>query len=125
MFSDTFSTLELLKDHELFLVSLRRNDAHLRSQLDWLKLTSYFSEIHSGHTEAAGHHKKNEIIKDIAHDQNVVVVGDTETDILAAQSLKLKSIAVTTGIRSNEFLYALKPDYIVSRLKEVASIINA
>lgn len=124
VFNDTFSTLDSLKNHELYLVSLRRNDAHFRAQLDWLKLRDYFKETRSGHTEKEGHHKKNEIIKKIAQKQSAIVIGDTETDVLAAKSLNLESIAVTTGIRSSEFLRQLEPDYLIDNLKAALDIVS-
>jgi phosphoglycolate phosphatase-like HAD superfamily hydrolase len=45
------------------------------------------------------------------------MVGDTEADVMAAKALGLVSCAVTSGLRSAEFLRALKPDYLIQSIE--------
>ncbi|MCD6276008.1 MAG: HAD-IA family hydrolase [Thermoplasmata archaeon] len=56
--------------------------------------------------------------------EDTYVVGDTEMDILAAMNAGVRSIAVTWGFRSKEFLEALNPDYIVHRPEEILKIVK-
>jgi phosphoglycolate phosphatase len=124
VFKDTERVLGALREHQLYLVSLRRNDDNLRSQLDWMGLSDYFEQIHSGHTEKGGHHKKYEIIRDIIGNEKAVVVGDTEADVLAAIHLNLKSIAVYSGIRNKTFLNKLSPTLIRPSIENLDKVIN-
>jgi len=52
------------------------------------------------------------------------VIGDTEHDILPAKAMGLRSIAVTTGIRSREYLESLQPDHVVDTLIDALGIIQ-
>jgi phosphoglycolate phosphatase-like HAD superfamily hydrolase len=51
------------------------------------------------------------------------VVGDTENDIIPANNLNLKSVAVTTGIRDYSFLKTCGPSYIISSLEKLLEIV--
>ena len=53
----------------------------------------------------------------------VYMIGDTEMDILAAKNAGVKSIAVTWGFRSEEFLKRYEPDYIVHSPQELKNIL--
>ena len=50
-----------------------------------------------------------------------VFIGDTETDILAGKHLKMKTIAVSFGIRSREILLSLKPDLLFDEPYELVN----
>ncbi len=54
---------------------------------------------------------------------NVLMIGDTEMDILAAKDAGVKSVAVTWGFRSEEFLKRYEPDYIVRRPDELLNLL--
>ena len=47
------------------------------------------------------------------------MVGDAEYDILTANSLGIKTVAVTTGIRNRQLLSEMSPTYIVKGLDEL------
>jgi phosphoglycolate phosphatase-like HAD superfamily hydrolase len=51
------------------------------------------------------------------------MVGDTEADIAAAKSQKIKVIAVLSGIRDRSRLEIYEPDYIVNNLGEAVDLI--
>lgn len=53
----------------------------------------------------------------------VWMVGDTEADIVAAQTHGIKVIGVLSGIRDQEALTAYKPDLIVNNLAEALTVI--
>jgi phosphoglycolate phosphatase len=48
------------------------------------------------------------------------MVGDTEADILAAQSLEITAIALTCGIRSLQYLQQFRPHYLYADLLSTA-----
>ena len=52
-------------------------------------------------------------------DTLIAMVGDTENDIVPANNIGIKSIAVTTGIRNFDKLSSFNPSIIVSSLSEV------
>lgn len=51
-------------------------------------------------------------------------VGDTEVDLLAASNANMKSVAVTWGFRTKEFLSTLDSNYIIDEPSELIDIIN-
>jgi phosphoglycolate phosphatase-like HAD superfamily hydrolase len=53
------------------------------------------------------------------------MVGDTEADIIAAQTHSIKVVAVLSGIRDRESLQVYQPDYIVNNLQEALELITA
>lgn len=53
-----------------------------------------------------------------------VYVGDEDRDILAAKEAGIKSVAVTWGLNSKLHLKSYKPDFVISKPKELLSIIN-
>lgn len=122
---DVFQTLKgLSAKHELFLVSLRRHQDRLEKQVTELGLAPYFMKIISGHTEYKGYDLKVEIISDLKTDESGVVVGDTETDVRAAQALSLISVAVVSGIREEEYLRSLNPDYVIDDMTQLPDILQ-
>lgn len=126
LFGDSIDTLQnLSKTHQLFLLSLRRDDTALRNQVASLGIDGYFMGILSGHsdTKAESLEKKADVVKSAGlSGQRLLLIGDTEADIVAAQSLGAPCIAVTTGIRSPEILATYRPDKIVSAISEVLSL---
>jgi phosphoglycolate phosphatase-like HAD superfamily hydrolase len=55
----------------------------------------------------------------IAPGARISLIGDAPSDILAARENRIQSIAVSTGITPPEDLAALKPDYLLSTLREL------
>ena len=51
------------------------------------------------------------------------MIGDTENDIVPANNVGIKSIAVTTGIRNKEKLSVYSPSVIINHLSEVIQYI--
>lgn len=51
------------------------------------------------------------------------MVGDTEADILAAQSQQIPIIAVLSGIRDRQQLEQYQPNFIVNNLKEAVDLV--
>lgn len=66
----------------------------------------------------------NHIIKTLnVSKEDVLYIGDTETDMLTAQNTGIKAIAVTYGFRSEAELEIYKPYKIINNLKEILKIV--
>jgi phosphoglycolate phosphatase-like HAD superfamily hydrolase len=56
--------------------------------------------------------------------QQVVVIGDTATDVACARALGAVAVAVRTGFASEEELRASQPDYLLDDLKQLAHLLD-
>lgn len=54
----------------------------------------------------------------------VIHVGDTIYDVMAAQQAGVKSIAITGGAHGRELLESANPDYLINSFKEILKIID-
>ena len=63
--------------------------------------------------------KKHQLTSDA-----VIYIGDEVRDIEAAHKCGLKSIAVTWGFHTADFLESYHPDYIVNKPKEIVEIVS-
>ena len=80
---------QLSRDHECYLVSLRRNEINLKEEVDSLGISPFFTEILSGHSENDGYDVKIKLIRDTLGDSQGIIIGDTEADIVTGQQLGL------------------------------------
>ena len=127
LFKDSLHTLEQLRanNNKLYLLSLRRNADALEWQIEYLGIRYLFEKILSGHsdTKEGTLLKKADIVRQTVDDPSeVVIIGDTEADIAAAQQLGATSIALLSGIRNEEFLSAMYPNYLVDGIGDIDNI---
>jgi phosphoglycolate phosphatase len=123
LFPDSLQTLGLLSAaHECYLVSLRRNHRSLLEELSWLQLTPHFTKILSGHSESDGYDVKTQLIQKELDGEPGMIVGDTEADVVTGKELNLKTVALTSGIRDEQFLAALKPDYLLPTIGKLTAL---
>lgn len=54
-----------------------------------------------------------------------IVVGDSEMDIKPSKELGIRVVAITTGIRSADYLQGLSPDYLITNLTELEPIVDS
>lgn len=127
LFKDSLRVLEQLRanDNKLYLLSLRRNADALDWQIEHLGIRHLFERILSGHsdTKEGTLLKKADIVRQtVDNPSEVVIIGDTEADIAAAQQLGATSIALMSGIRNEEFLSAMHPNHLVDGIGDVDDI---
>lgn len=127
LFKDSLRTLEQLRanGNKLYLLSLRRNANALDWQIEHLGIRHLFEKILSGHsdTKEGTLLKKADIVRQIVDNPSeVVIIGDTEADVAAAQQLGATSIALLSGIRNEEFLSIMCPNYLVDGIGDVNNI---
>ncbi len=111
LFEDVVDTLSYLKKkYRLLILTKRYKTKETEKQITELGLRQYADvKIVTGNKEEA----MNDIKGLFA------MVGDTENDIIPANKIGVKSIAVTTGIRNTEKLKTYCPSVIVNSLREV------
>jgi phosphoglycolate phosphatase-like HAD superfamily hydrolase len=115
---------ELTKIHHCYLISLRRNKGNLQDEVKRFGLERYFKKMLTGHSENDGSDKKIELIRPELSSKEALIVGDTEADVNAGHQLKLKTVAVLSGIREVHFLENLKPDYIIQTVNDLHEVIS-
>ncbi len=110
-FDDVKETLSRLnKEYNLIILTKRYNSEATKRQMSELGFNDYAGLMIV--TDS-----KEEAMRRISG--LYAMVGDTENDIVPANSVGIKSIAVTTGIRNVEKLCTYNPCIIVNSLSEV------
>lgn len=108
------------KHHHIYLVTIRKNRQTLIQQLEHFGLFGLFDYVFSEDNNIGDWTVKVNLLRnEISDPLNCVIIGDTEADIDAGKHLGIKTVGVTCGIRSCEFLTALHPDYIHEFGKDV------
>lgn len=109
----------------LVLVTLR-HQSQVKQILDKTGLAKYFTDIYGTRDRHAAYKNyaqlKTQLLAQAVEKYGQPygtpcwMVGDTEADILAGQSLNIPTIGLTCGIRSSRYLQQFQPDQIKSDL---------
>ena len=115
--------------NELVLVTLRTHPEQLHKQLERLDLKKYFLAVLVWGKEFWPRWKmKYDLIKDFLNTRagsiKHLLIGDTETDILAGRNLGFETIAVLNGIRSYSILKETNPSHITDSIQQILEKIN-
>ena len=116
------------RDHHLVLVTLRRSAQALHGELECFKLTPLFNRVlSSGEQRTPRWGIKADLIRSGGYQAGTpgMIVGDTETDILAGKQLGLRTVGVLSGIRAREHLEAAGADVILSSVVELVPLLDA
>lgn len=115
----TPGALEVLSSGaRLALVTMRNSVDLLNRQLDQMGLIDSFDSVLAGPVEPEGTsraERKAQLVR-AQYDQDELTgwfVGDTETDIRAGRLLGIRTLAITFGIRTVEYLEAVAPDLML------------
>ena len=116
LFDDVLPAFSKLKqNYNLVILTRRLNKANTDQQYHCLGLEKYTElMIVSGDKK-----ERMQAIPDL-----VAFVGDTENDILPANGIGVRSIAVTTGIRSEEKLRIYNPSVIINSISDIYNYID-
>jgi phosphoglycolate phosphatase-like HAD superfamily hydrolase len=116
---------------ELFVMTLRRT-CELEPALKQYNLDRFFP-AHSRYCLPDNYVKHGDVeaktqlmdrsIAELKPDPNTWMIGDTEADIIAAQTHQIKVIGVLSGIRDRDRLAQYQPDKIVANLAEAVDFI--
>jgi phosphoglycolate phosphatase-like HAD superfamily hydrolase len=130
---DALAALEQIqsKGIQLVLMTMRRT-CELNVAFDRYHLRRFFPQPYC-YCLSDSHHKQGDIqdktnlmtqaLIDLGTDEDTWMVGDTEADILAAQSHQIRVIGVLSGIRDRKSLTQYQPNAIVSNLAAAVEII--
>jgi phosphoglycolate phosphatase len=125
--------LELLdflyaKDKQIVLAT-SKTQRYAQMLLDDAKLTHYFHSLYCGNKNDA-HDTKTEVIKrailglNLANNlDRIVMVGDSEWDIMGASVAGIDSIAVTYGFGDKQKMKELQPTYSIDRIIQIKDLI--
>lgn len=124
---------QLLNQGAQLAVVTLRCQSQVEQILHQYHLTYYFRLIRgTDNTQAAYTNYvacKQALIQDaikamgLTNHQQIWMIGDTEADVLAAQAVKIKTIALTCGMRNYAFLQNLQPTSIQSDLLTATQLI--
>lgn len=121
----------LSKNHIEAVIFSNHLDEPIKKQLKRLNIEKYFSKVLANtHPEAAFHSRaKEEKLKSFVKAKNlsakeVLIVGDTVEEIEIGKTLGSYTVAVTHGYCSAFRLKKARPDFLISNLKEVISIVK-
>lgn len=117
--------IALRRNRPLVMVTLRRSTETLHAELEHLQLKPLFDRVlSSGEQRRQRWKTKVDLIRsyDCQADTEGMIIGDTETDILAGKELGLRTVGVSCGIRIREHLEAVGADLVVSSLAEFLAI---
>ena len=126
VFDGMKTVLKDLKGSNLKLVLLTSNTkSFVEKFFQKENMENIFDEVYF----KSGIFSKHLLIKKIAkrnkiNKEEILIVGDEVRDIEAAKKAKIKIISVTWGYNSKEILREYKPDFLVSKPKEILEIIN-
>lgn len=105
------------------LVTVRRNRETLMSELERFRLGSHFEVVLSQGGTRPVEIKKALIRRYGYNEKTALIVGDTETEILTGRELGIATVAVTSGLRSREFLARYSPDMLINSVAELPAVL--
>lgn len=108
-------------EQRLILATMRRSPERLYEQLKQLGLDIYFKHIVVCDYRLGGAGKAENVknaIPDLVP-EDTLWIGDTEADIEAARILGAHVLAITSGLRTEEILLSLRPDFIYKDMAEI------
>ncbi len=107
----------------VYLVTHRWHRHNLLAQLDALGLRPHFADVLSAPAQPGDRTAKARMLGDLAS-RGDVMIGDTESDVLAAHELGIRSVAVRSGLRDDQFLSALDPTWLVDDISALPELLE-
>jgi phosphoglycolate phosphatase-like HAD superfamily hydrolase len=127
LFSGSLHTLAAIAPRfSRYLVSLRRHHDLLVTQIDRLGLAPHFEHVRSSASGPDASDTKFRLMREeLSSGEFGVIVGDTEADVRSGKRLGLMTVAVSTGVRSAEFLAKLEPTRLLTRIEDLPPLLEA
>ena len=89
------------------------------------RLEGFFDSITGGDTPGSKAHKLKVLAKNNGEDaENIIMIGDSISDIEAAREFGCREIAITWGWHSGESLENLEPEYIAHTPEQLGQILQ-
>lgn len=121
------SLAQLKQTNRIALVTLRKSKDNLYEQLHRLALELLFDRVLVGNEgEEHGWQLKAKMIsgENGFEPRGSVIVGDTETEILAGKFLNISTVAVLSGMRTKNKLAVHQPDYIIKDISQLSNVLG-
>lgn len=99
---DWLDRMHLIVD--FVLVTLRSNESALENQLELLDISNFFLQVMVVPNQNNAAMAKVRAVQEARVDGVIAWIGDTETDMKAAELIGTRGIGVTSGIRSSDAL---------------------
>lgn len=121
--------LSLKNQYKLVLVTLRNHPRRLFRQLKEMNIDKIFDKVlvirerDPVNKRDKWKLKVRAIKKYKNFNKNSVIIGDTETDILAGKRLGIKTVAVANGMRDKKFLKKYKPNILIKNFSEIENFL--
>lgn len=112
--------LSLSRNFSLILVTARSNEINVKQQLEYLGINGFFESVHVV-SPYDGVNCKTQIMSNL---QPKYIIGDTETDLVAACSVGAVFLAFSHGFRSEEFLKQKGCSRIYGNFKNLLDYLN-
>jgi phosphoglycolate phosphatase-like HAD superfamily hydrolase len=115
----------LSKKHTLILVTLRNRSETLSQELDYFDLKKYFKKVLSQDNNPGDWQTKARLIREDEsfNNKDVVIIGDTQADIKCGKDLGMITVAVLSGIRTEELLRKAEPDFLIEDINSLEKVI--
>lgn len=114
----------LQEKYDIYIVSFRNNKHNLLNQLEGYGIINV-NAINQGFSSETVVDEKANMIQKVIQNPSGWIIGDTPFEVTAGKRLGLKTIAVTWGDKSKEYLKKYNPDFIVDSSEEILEIINS
>lgn len=114
----------LKRNHRLVLMTLRCSVEALHGELRHLELVSLFDRIlSSGEQRIPRWGIKVDLIHSDGYQDGTpgVIIGDSESDIVAGKQLGLRTVGISCGIRTEDLLVAMGADAVFPSLVQFVS----
>ena len=128
LFPGVRETLVLLRErgHRLAVASTKKG-AGIRRATDHFGITALFDRLQG--SDGIPFKPAPDVIVMILtelgwHPRETLMVGDTDADILAGKNAGVGTCAVTYGALAHEELLAHQPDYVITRITDLPSIVE-
>ncbi|MDA7742092.1 phosphoglycolate phosphatase [Francisellaceae bacterium] len=124
IYPGVIETLELLQkqDYKMAVVT-NKEEAHAIALLEKINLSQYFECIIGGDSTAHYKPHPDPIFKALSElnstSEEAVMIGDSETDIKAAQAAKIPVIAVTYGYNHGTPIQNFKPNALIDDFEQL------
>lgn len=132
--ADAISTLSRIQEMDVdLLVMTMRRQKELAEAFNRYQLDRFFPEnrrycLSDDYIKTTDVQDKpllmQKALTELTPVEDTWMVGDTEADIVAAKTNKIKVIGVLSGIRDRQQLLQYQPDYIVADFKEAITFIT-
>lgn len=127
LYENVIPVFKRLKENfRIVLCTLRSSHDNLMYELNKWEIVDYFESIlYSGEQLYPRYLVKYHLIRNFTLNQipeNSWFIGDTSTDITAANKLDIKSVGVLSGIRNERLIREAEPDYLINEIGELRDI---